>query len=217
MGLSSLFNNPLAFFRDLLISLPGIVIGITFHEFAHAWMSDKLGDPTPRALGRVTLNPLAHIEPIGLVMLFLFGFGYGRPVMINPRYYKNRRRDEILVALAGVTMNFIIALVVYFLTVALRKAGIINSLFEMILISIVWYNIILMVFNLLPIPPLDGYKVVKTLFFHGNSSPILWRIEQYGFIILVALVFFGVTRSWLIFLADNILWVMINVTDYTLG
>ena len=91
---------------DKLLLLPAIIIGLSVHEFAHAFVSDRLGDPLPRAQGRVTLNPLRHIDPIGFVMLLLCGFGWGVPVQIDPRYYKKRRRDEALVAVAGVTMNF---------------------------------------------------------------------------------------------------------------
>ena len=92
-----------------ILMLPGIIIGLSFHEFAHAWVSDKLGDPTPRRQGRVTINPLAHIDWIGFLALLLVGFGWGKPVQIDPGYYKNRRRDEFLVSIAGVTMNLILA------------------------------------------------------------------------------------------------------------
>ena len=94
-----------------VLMLPGIVIGLSFHEFAHAWMSDKLGDPTPRRQGRLTLNPIAHIDWIGFLMLLIAGFGWGQPVQIDPSYYKNRRRDEFLVGIAGVTMNLILAVI----------------------------------------------------------------------------------------------------------
>ena len=94
-----------------LLTLPGIILGLSFHEFAHAWMSNKLGDPTPKRQGRLTINPLAHIDWIGFLCLLLVGFGWGKPVEIDPRYYKHRRRDEFLVAIAGVTMNLILAIV----------------------------------------------------------------------------------------------------------
>ena len=85
-----------------ILMLPGIIIGLSFHEFAHAWVSDKLGDPTPRRQGRVTINPLAHIDWMGFLALLLVGFGWGKPVQIDPGYYKHRRRDEFLVGIAGV-------------------------------------------------------------------------------------------------------------------
>ena len=94
-----------------LYMLPGIIIGLTLHEFSHAMVSYKLGDPTPKEQGRVTVNPLKHIDPIGFVALIMAGFGWGVPVQINPNYYKNRRLSEALVAVAGVTMNLIIAFV----------------------------------------------------------------------------------------------------------
>lgn len=206
MGLTQLFSDPAGFLYSTLLYLPGIIIGLSFHEFAHAWMSNKLGDPTPRAMGRVTLNPLAHIDPIGMLMLVFLGFGYGKPVMVNPAYYKHRRRDEIFVALAGVTMNFIIAFVVYFLYALLATYTDIfaNVTFRIIISYIVTINVSLMVFNLLPIPPLDGYKVIKNLFGHKNMN-FFWAIEQYGFLILIALLAFGVTRSWIVYLSNAVM------------
>ena len=97
-------------FYETLIMLPGIVIGLTFHEAAHGYVSYWLGDPTPKLQGRLSLNPARHIDPIGFVALLIAGFGWGEPVQINPAYYKHRRRDEFLVSIAGVTMNFLIAL-----------------------------------------------------------------------------------------------------------
>ena len=103
-------SDPKTYFYDMLVSLPGIIIGLSFHEFGHAFVSSKLGDPTPRMQGRVTLNPLAHIDPFGFLALVFCGFGWGIPVQIDPRYYKHPRRDELLVSVAGVTMNLLLAI-----------------------------------------------------------------------------------------------------------
>lgn len=203
--MSSLFSDPAGFLLNALMVLPGIVIGLSFHEFAHAWMADKLGDPTPRSQGRVTISPFAHIDPMGFLMLFLFRFGYGRPVQVNPSYYKHRRRDDILVSLAGVTMNFLLA--IFFgaaYLVMIRHLNVTNE----ILLDIVYYimviNINLMVFNLLPIPPLDGYHVVRDLFLHKNIN-FFWKFEQYGWLILIVVLVSGFSVTWLNFLGNHVL------------
>ena len=98
-------SSIISYILGRLIILPGIIIGLSFHEFAHAKASDLLGDPTPRLQGRTSLNPVAHIDPVGFLLLLLIGFGWGRPVQIDPRSYRHRRRDELSVSLAGVTMN----------------------------------------------------------------------------------------------------------------
>lgn len=180
-----------------LLTLPGIIIGISFHEFAHAWTSDRLGDPTPRRQGRVTINPLAHIDWIGFIALLLVGFGWGKPVEIDPRYYKHRRRDEFLVAIAGVTMNLIIAIVLSFPAKAILKAYSANAspLVEniyLILLYAVMINVVLMVFNLLPVPPLDGWGIV-TQIFHLDKYDWWYKVYQYGMYILLALIVFNVT------------------------
>jgi len=163
-------NVTLDAIMDKLLTLPGIVLALSMHEFAHAWMSDKLGDPTPRRQGRLTINPLAHIDWIGFAALLLVGFGWGKPVMIDPGYYKNRRRDEFLVGIAGVTMNLILAVIiaipVRFIIKHYASVGT-NALMEntfMILFYAVSINLVLMIFNLIPCPPLDGFGLVTQLF-----------------------------------------------------
>ena len=142
---------------------------------------------------------------MGFLMLFLFRFGYGRPVQVNPAYFKHRRRDDILVSLAGVTMNFLLAILsgaVYL--VMIRHLNVTNE----ILLDIVYYimviNINLMVFNLLPIPPLDGYHVVRDLFLHKNIN-FFWKFEQYGWLILLVVLISGFSITWLNFLGNYVL------------
>ena len=106
--------------------LPGIIIGLAFHEFAHAAVAFKLGDPTPKMQGRVTINPLAHIDPVGLAALLFAGFGWGVPVQINPSNFKKRRRDELLVSLAGVTMNLVIAIAVSYTHLDVYKRQVVS-------------------------------------------------------------------------------------------
>ncbi len=181
-----------------LLMLPGIIIGLSFHEFAHAWMSDKLGDPTPRRQGRVTINPMAHIDPIGFLALLLVGFGWGKPVQIDPGYYKHRRRDEFLVGIAGVTMNLLIAVIFSLPARAIVKAfngaaasDFIYNIYLMIF-YIVSINIVLMIFNLIPCPPLDGWGILTQIFRLDRYS-WWYKVYQYGTWILLALIVFDVT------------------------
>lgn len=178
--------------------LPGIIIGLSFHEFAHAWVSDKLGDPTPRRQGRVTINPLAHIDWVGFAALLLVGFGWGKPVQIDPGYYKHRRRDEFLVSIAGVTMNLLLAVIFSIPARAIVKAfngaaasDIVYNIYLMIF-YIVMINIVLMIFNLIPCPPLDGWGIITQIFRLDRYS-WWYKVYQYGTWILLALIVFNVT------------------------
>lgn len=201
-----LVNNMLSSTRDIgqwlidqLMMLPGIIIGLTFHEAAHGFVSYWLGDPTPKLQGRLSLNPLKHIDPIGFLALFFAGFGWGEPVQINPSYYKHRRADEIMVSLAGVVTNFIIAALSAGAIRLLASSGggyIYSGGFTEILFWILYYmmsiNLVLMVFNLLPVPPLDGFGIVTQLFRLDRYS---WYYTVYnnGFYILMLLIIFNVT------------------------
>ena len=181
-----------------LLMLPGIIIGLSFHEFAHAWMSNKLGDPTPARQGRLTLNPLAHIDWIGFATLVLVGFGWGKPVQIDPGYYKNRRRDEFLVGIAGVTMNFILAVVFSFaakghasLYYSTGGSSIIENIYLIVLYT-VSSNLVLMVFNLIPVPPLDGWGIV-TQIFRLDRYRWWYQVYRYGTWILLILIMTDIT------------------------
>ena len=145
---------------DKLISLPGLFIAIIFHEVAHGYTAYKLGDPTAKQAGRLTLNPIAHIDPIGFLSMLIFRFGWAKPVPINSMYFKNRKIDTILVSIAGPISNFIIAIIAGLIV----SSGVIknNIIIEMLIITL-WYNIMLGVFNLLPFPPLDGSKILASL------------------------------------------------------
>ena len=179
-----------------LLMLPGIIIALSFHEFAHAWVSDKLGDPTPRRQGRVTINPLAHIDWIGFLALLLVGFGWGKPVQIDPNYYKNRRRDEFLVAIAGVTMNLILAVILsipvkVMMKSSLRASDLMYNIY-LIIFYAVMINIVLMIFNLIPCPPLDGWNIITQIFKLDRYS-WWYKVYQYGTWILLALIVTNVT------------------------
>ena len=193
------YSNPMDWIMEKILILPGIVIGLSFHEFGHAYVSTKLGDPTPKLQGRVTINPLAHVDPVGMVCLLFAGFGWGIPVEINPAYYKHRRRDEILVGLAGVTMNLILAIVFSLLIrVVMMLTGVlgpdVTSVIYTIFMNVVMINVVLMVFNLLPVPPLDGFGIVTNLF-HLEKYSWYQQYYQWGYFILIFLVLLGVVSA----------------------
>lgn len=181
-----------------ILTIPGILVALCFHEYAHAWMSNKLGDPTPQRQGRLTINPLAHIDWLGFLALLICGFGWGKPVQIDPYYYKNRRRDEILVSVAGVTMNLILAVLFSFPTKWLGNImlhGGNNNMIEIayyILYFTVMINLVLMIFNLIPIPPLDGWGILTELVDLRKYSWYPFVYQNGGFILL-ALIIFNVT------------------------
>jgi len=191
-------SDPLNWLMGIVMMLPGIVIGLSFHEFAHGYVSHKLGDPTPKSQGRLTINPLAHIDPIGLLCLMFVGFGWGIPVQINPRYYKHPRRAELIVALAGVVTNLIIAIVamgIFKLCVSLAPSMLYTGMGAGILTMInyiISINLVLMVFNLLPIPPLDGFNVI-TQIFNLRNTELYYKVYDKGMWILLVLILFNFT------------------------
>ncbi len=151
-------------FQEILLMLPAILFGLSFHEFCHAYVAVKLGDETPRRQKRLTLNPLAHFDPIGFLMLLIVRFGWAKPVEINPQAFKHPRRDEVLVSLAGPLANLITAVVfVVLIRLFIGPLGRMETygryIFDMMQYFVV-INLGLMIFNLLPIPPLDGSHLV---------------------------------------------------------
>ncbi len=190
--LSSILQDPLS----LLYTLPAIIIGLTVHEWAHAFAADKLGDPTAKTLGRMTLNPYAHIDLFGFLCLLVVGFGWAKPVPVNPRNFKNYRRDDIIVSLAGIAMNLVVAFFATFLFyfgVYRWNLGS-NEAFYTIFLSIVTINLSLAVFNLLPIYPLDGSHVFESLFMRYIPKFFMF-LRQYGQYILIALLVSGIVST----------------------
>lgn len=183
---------------DLLMRIPGILLGLVLHEFAHALVSDKLGDPTPRSQGKITLDPRVHVDWIGFFMFMFFRFGWAKPVMTSPRYYKKPKRDDILVSIAGPFMNLLIAIVFLFLFKLLSlfgifsyNSGLFSGPLKLLISHTVDINIMLFVLNMLPFPLFDGYHVVTNLF-NTWKYRIFNLLEQYGMIIFILLAVSGV-------------------------
>lgn len=187
-------------FLEFLYYLPAILIGITFHEYAHALAADKLGDITPRLEGRLTLNPLKHIDIIGFIMLIIFHFGWAKPVPINIYNLKNFRRDVVIIAFAGPLSNLIIAFICFLLMKLTSNNEILNFLFS----STLAINIFLFAFNLIPLPPLDGWRIISSAF---PSLTFNRTAETYGFIILLVVIFFfkNLISSYLSFISNLLL------------
>ena len=170
---------------SLIAGIPGLIIAMVVHEYAHARMAVTLGDFTPRLMGRLTLDPRAHIDPIGLLMLFLVRFGWAKPVTINPNNFKQPRRDDILVSVAGPAANLVTAFVFLFLLVLYTQVlgyPTTGTLYVVRLIII--YNINFAIFNMIPIPPLDGSHILRELLPRDLASQFD-RLERYSFLILI--------------------------------
>ncbi|MCX6825042.1 MAG: site-2 protease family protein [candidate division SR1 bacterium] len=174
-----------------------LAISIGMHEYAHAYVSYRLGDPTPKLQGRLTPNPLKHLDPIGFLMIFLIHFGRGKPVQINPLYYKNPRKGELMVALAGPATNMVLAIIGILVLLIYTKimGGTPNDIFVNVdpMISF-WINfsilnITLAIFNLIPIAPLDGYRLIKI--WRQKGAEFMEKYSRFGLIFIVLLVFLG--------------------------
>src|SRR5690606_36818607 len=146
-----------------LVTLPGLLPALVLHEYAHARTADALGDPTPRNMGRLSLNPIPHIDPIGLLMLFIFRFGWAKPVPVNPYYFKDARRGMLLVAAAGPDTNIVLAFIIRLAMGLLPWQWMIGGYLPQALQYAYLINLYLAVFNLLPVPPLDGSRILAGL------------------------------------------------------
>lgn len=182
-----MFRDPI----EILKSLPAVFLAMSFHEFAHAFMANHLGDPTPRNQGRLTLDPLVHIDWMGLVMFAVFGFGWAKPVKVNPSNFKNKKWGDIIVSLAGPIANLLLAVlgtIIYVLLIRFYTVPI-DAIMDIIQ-YIIYLNIIFAILNIIPIPPFDGYHVLKDLFFRRNAK-FFWKYEQYSMYILFAFILLG--------------------------
>ncbi|MCL2669219.1 MAG: site-2 protease family protein [Syntrophaceae bacterium] len=184
MGLLQLLvNDPRAF---ALLAVP-LLYAIILHELAHGWVAQRLGDPTAREAGRITLNPLKHLDPVGTLMLFLFGFGWAKPVPVNFAYVHPFRLGLILISSAGIVANLLMAIAALLLLRLLRPEGSLETFFAVM----ARINIMLAAFNLIPIPPLDGSKILMG-FLSERLQMVLARLEPFGFFIIIGLLYLGV-------------------------
>ncbi|APC42018.1 peptidase [Clostridium estertheticum subsp. estertheticum] len=174
-----------------ILMIPAILIAFTFHEYAHAIVADRLGDKTPRFQGRLTLNPIAHIDPIGFILILLTGFGWAKPVETNPSSYKNYYRDDLKISFAGPFANLIIGFVFAIFTVLFWKLSPVQGTVFTIIIEIlkmtVSINCMLFFLNLVPVPGFDGYHIVRDLFpkFFYNMSDTFTRYQFLIFLVLI--------------------------------
>ena len=205
--------NPEELIPHLVIYMVVLLLAISAHEAAHAWMSYKFGDDTARLLGRVTLNPVAHTDPIGTllipIVMFIFSasgvgaiplIGWGKPTPVNPLRWRNKDLANVMVSLAGILANLFIATIAFtILKIIIMTGGsaLPESVADPILLFLEYMltmNVSLAVFNLLPFPPLDGSKVLET-FLPASAQPILELLEQYGYIIMMVLIYVGLIRA----------------------
>lgn len=178
--ISLLFSDPISF----VIVAIGLVISVTIHEFSHAFIADKLGDPTPRYQGRVTLNPLAHLDPFGTLAILFIGFGWGKAVQFDPYNLKDPKKDTALIALAGPASNIILATL---LSLAIGFFNL-NGLFTAVLVPIIFINVMLAIFNLVPVYPLDGSKIIQAILPKEAALEYEIFMNRYSNMVLLALI-----------------------------
>lgn len=175
-------------------------MALTFHEFAHGFVANSLGDPTAKLAGRLTLNPLKHLDPIGTLVFFIIKIGWAKPVPVNPRYFRNPQKDMLWVALAGPLTNLTLAVLsamlakfIWLLASLLPAAPVIDAILipmNAMLIASVWINLLLCIFNFLPIPPLDGSRILVGILPHHLAVSYL-KFEKYGFFLILLLALSG--------------------------
>lgn len=213
---------------DIVIGVPITLIALTGHEFAHGWVSSKLGDPTPERDGRLTFNPLAHLDVVGTILMILTGFGWAKPVMVDPRYYKNQKRGMALTAIAGPIANLIMAflamLILAVTTVVSVKfgsgvnadaSGVVRFIWRFTFL-LAYRNLCFMVFNLIPIPPLDGSKVLG-LFLPNRMYYTMLQYERYAIILIMLLSITGAFNRIIGTGVNIVLTGMVNLFDLIIG
>ena len=194
-----------------LYTLPALLISLSIHEYAHAWMAYKQGDITQKIRGRLSLDPFKHIDPMGFLCIALFGVGWGKPVMIDDRNFKNRAKGTMLTALAGPVSNLLLALLFTIVLKLLIMTGVlttvatttIGGIFFTMFLYTIQFNIIFGIFNLIPLPPLDGSKVLE-YFLPQKLKGIMYTLERYSFIIILV-IFCTNIASYIINLAYNLI------------
>ena len=179
--------NDFSWLLDKLYYLPGVFIGLTFHEFSHGLAAYLLGDNTAKDAGRLTINPRSHIDILGFITLLVAGFGWAKPVPFNPYNLKNRRVGTIIISIAGPLMNLLIAFITLFVIFGLQLLELDNQVLRDIFLGVYYVNISLFVFNLLPIPPLDGSKILASIL-PAQLEAKFYSLEKFSYIILIMLI-----------------------------
>ena len=183
----------------IILLIPALVFSLSFHEFAHAWMAYRLGDNTAARLGRLTLNPISHLDPIGLLALLLMGFGWAKPVPVDPRYLENPKKDMVKVAAAGPISNIILAVVAALALRLLFSTDLLTDNIKTFLIIFMQINITLAVFNLLPVSPLDGSQILTPFLEKHFSFDLVWKMQVYGPRVLFFIIIFSMVTDIHIF------------------
>ena len=180
----------------IVLLIPALVFSLSFHEFAHAWVAFKLGDKTAARLGRLTLNPMAHLDPVGSIALLLMGFGWAKPVPVDIRYLSNPRDDMVKVAAAGPLSNLLLAVLAALFLRFMFGSGLLTEQIKSFIIIFMNINITLAVFNLLPVSPLDGSQILSPFIEKKFGSDIVYKMEVYGprllFFIIIFSMFTGI-------------------------
>ncbi len=178
-----LFRVPI---EVLILLIPVLIFALVFHEFSHAWVANKLGDPTARYSGRLTLNPLAHLDPFGSLMILFVGFGWAKPVPVDSRYLANPRVDMMKIAFAGPAANLLLA----FVGGTIIRTGLVSGSITLMLLLFTQINIMLAVFNMIPIPPLDGSQIFSSIMMRRYPE-LVYKLQMYGPQILLGLIMIG--------------------------
>ena len=176
--------------QALILLIPTLIFALSFHEYAHAWMANRLGDNTAARMGRLTLNPMAHLDPMGSMMILFVGFGWAKPVPVDPRFLGNPRTDMMKEAAAGPLANFILAFCGGMILRSLNGSGLLNEAILIMLLYFIQINIALAVFNLIPIAPLDGSQIFSGYLARTNPD-LAWKIQTYGPQVLFGVILLG--------------------------
>lgn len=179
-------------FGSMIFRIPALLFAITIHEYAHAQTADAMGDPTARYMGRMTMNPMAHLDPIGALLLVTVGFGWAKPVQINPNNFRNRKEGLLKVSLAGPAANLFVCFLAALIGAIMERFGMMSQGVYQFLLWMQLYNVWFAFFNLVPVPPLDGSKILCELLPPKQAWDYENFVGRYGFYILLALVFTGI-------------------------
>jgi len=183
----------------IVLLIPALVFSLSFHEFSHAWMAYRLGDSTAARMGRLTLNPMSHLDPIGSLALIFMGFGWAKPVPVDTRYLKNPRKDMVKVAAAGPISNIILAIIGALVLRILFGTDLLSNSVKTFFIIFMQINITLAVFNLLPVPPLDGSQILAPFIEKQFGPDIVWKMQVYGPRVLFIIIIFSMVTDIHIF------------------